>query len=118
MFTILSQIFVYQEVHGWSCTPANAMVHKAGHLHLIDWGNTIQLAGKILPVLNYLKGALVASPDLMTDALIAICTDPRRPLPGATKSVPLWCARWTRKASSPCLTTLPGCCIGKAPKAG
>jgi hypothetical protein len=43
---------------------------------LIDWGNTIQLAGKMVPVLNYLKGALVANPDMMTDALIAICTDP------------------------------------------
>ena len=75
LFTILSQIFVYQEVHG-DLHPGNVMVDKAGRLHLIDWGNTIQLAGKMLPVLNYLKGALVASPDLMTDALIAICTDP------------------------------------------
>lgn len=75
LFTILSQIFVYQEVHG-DLHPGNVMVDKAGRLHLIDWGNTIQLAGKMLPVLNYLKGALVANPDLMTDALIAICTDP------------------------------------------
>jgi len=76
LFTILSQIFVYQEVHG-DLHPGNVMVDKAGRLHLIDWGNTIQLAGKMLPVLNYLKGALVANPDLMTDALIAICTDPQ-----------------------------------------
>ncbi len=75
LFTILSQIFVYQEVHG-DLHPGNVMVDKAGRLHLIDWGNTIQLAGKMVPVLNYLKGALVANPDLMTDALIAICTDP------------------------------------------
>ncbi|MDO8286241.1 MAG: AarF/ABC1/UbiB kinase family protein [Rhodoferax sp.] len=75
LFTILSQIFVYQEVHG-DLHPGNVMVDKAGRLHVIDWGNTIQLAGKMLPVLNYLKGALVANPDLMTDALIAICTDP------------------------------------------
>ena len=57
--------------------PGNVMVDRAGRLHLIDWGNTIQLAGKMLPVLNYLKGALVANPDMMTDALIAICTDPQ-----------------------------------------
>lgn len=75
LFTILSQIFVYQEVHG-DLHPGNVMVDKAGRLHLIDWGNTIQLAGKMVPVLNYLKGALVADPDRMTDALIAICTDP------------------------------------------
>lgn len=75
LFTILTQIFVYQEVHG-DLHPGNVMVDKAGRLHLIDWGNTIQLAGKMVPVLNYLKGALVANPDMMTDALIAICTDP------------------------------------------
>jgi ubiquinone biosynthesis protein len=75
LFTILSQIFVFQEVHG-DLHPGNVMVDKDGMLHLIDWGNTIQLAGKILPVLNYLKGALVANPDMITDALIAISTDP------------------------------------------
>ena len=75
LFTILSQIFVYQEVHG-DLHPGNVMVDKDGRLHLIDWGNTIQLAGKILPVFNYLKGALVANPDAITDALIAISTDP------------------------------------------
>lgn len=75
LFTILTQIFVYQEVHG-DLHPGNVMVDKARRLHLIDWGNTIQLAGKMVPVLNYLKGALVANPDMMTDALIAICTDP------------------------------------------
>lgn len=75
LFTILSQIFVFQEVHG-DLHPGNVMVDKDGRLHLIDWGNTIQLAGKMLPVLHYLKGALVANPDMLTDALIAICTDP------------------------------------------
>lgn len=75
LFTILSQIFVYQEVHG-DLHPGNVMVDKEGRLHLIDWGNTIQLAGKMVPVLNYLKGALVANPDMLTDSLIAICTDP------------------------------------------
>ena len=75
LFTILSQIFVFQEIHG-DLHPGNVMVDKEGRLHLIDWGNTIQLAGKILPVLNYLKGAAVANPDAITDALIAISTDP------------------------------------------
>lgn len=75
LFTILSQIFVFQEVHG-DLHPGNVMVDKDSRLHLIDWGNTIQLAGKMLPVLNYLKGALVANPDALTDSLIAICTDP------------------------------------------
>lgn len=75
LFTILSQIFVFQEVHG-DLHPGNVMVDKDSRLHLIDWGNTIPLAGKMLPVLNYLKGALMANPDMLTDSLIAICTDP------------------------------------------
>lgn len=76
LFTIMSQIFVHQEVHG-DLHPGNVMVDKDGRLHLIDWGNTVQLAGKVAPVLTYLKGALAADPDAMTDALIAICTDPQ-----------------------------------------
>lgn len=75
LFTILSQIFAFQEVHG-DLHPGNVMVDKDSRLHLIDWGNTIQLAGKMGPVINYLKGALVANPDMLTDSLIAICTDP------------------------------------------
>jgi ubiquinone biosynthesis protein len=75
LFTILSQIFVYQEIHG-DLHPGNVMVDKDGKLHLIDWGNTVQLAGKMMPVLHYLKGALIADADMLTDALIAICTDP------------------------------------------
>jgi ubiquinone biosynthesis protein len=75
LFTILTQIFVYQELHG-DLHPGNVMVDKDGKLHLIDWGNTIQLAGKILPVLSYLKGALVADPDALTESLIDISTEP------------------------------------------
>ncbi len=75
LFTILSQIFIYQEVHG-DLHPGNVMVDKDNRLHLIDWGNTIQLAGKVAPILSYLKGALVADPDALTDALIAISNDP------------------------------------------
>jgi ubiquinone biosynthesis protein len=75
LFTILSQLFVYQELHG-DLHPGNVMVDRAGRLHLIDWGNTVQLAGKVKPVLDYLKGALVADADLLTDALIAISTEP------------------------------------------
>jgi hypothetical protein len=56
------------------------MVDRGGRLHLIDWGNTVQLAGKVMPVLDYLKGALVADADLLTDALIAISTEPEAAL--------------------------------------
>ena len=75
MFTVLSQVFIHQEVHG-DLHPGNVMVDGAGMLHLIDWGNTVQLAGKVAPVWHYLRGALSADPDVVTDALIAICTDP------------------------------------------
>jgi len=75
MFTVLSQVFIHQEVHG-DLHPGNVMVDATGMLHLIDWGNTVQLAGKVAPVWHYLRGALSADPDVVTDALIAICTDP------------------------------------------
>jgi ubiquinone biosynthesis protein len=76
LFTILTQVFIHQELHG-DLHPGNVMVDKDGRLHLIDWGNTVQLAGKVGPVLRYLKGALAADPDAVTDALIALCTDPQ-----------------------------------------
>ncbi|MGL6112995.1 MAG: AarF/UbiB family protein [Rubrivivax sp.] len=75
MFTVLSQVFIHQEVHG-DLHPGNVMVDAAGTLHLIDWGNTVQLAGKVAPVWRYLRGALTADADAVTDALIAICTEP------------------------------------------
>ena len=74
-FAVLSQVFIHQEVHG-DLHPGNVMVDAAGTLHLIDWGNTVQLAGKVAPVWRYLRGALTADADAVTDALIAICTDP------------------------------------------
>ncbi len=75
LFAVMSQIFIYQEVHG-DLHPGNVMVDKDRRLHLVDWGNTIQLAGKMGPVVRYLRGALVADPDALTDSLIAISTDP------------------------------------------
>ena len=75
LYIILTQIFVYQEIHG-DLHPGNVMVDKNGHIHIIDWGNTIHLAGKVAPILSYIKGAMVADPDAMTDALISISTDP------------------------------------------
>lgn len=75
LYVILTQIFVYQEVHG-DLHPGNVMVDKNGHIHIIDWGNTIHLAGKVAPILNYIKGAMAADPDAMTDSLISISTDP------------------------------------------
>jgi predicted unusual protein kinase regulating ubiquinone biosynthesis (AarF/ABC1/UbiB family) len=106
LFTILSQLFVYQELHG-DLHPGNVMVDRAGRLHLIDWGNTVQLAGKVKPVLDYLKGALVADADLLTDALIAISTEPeaaqaRR----AARSARRWRARAAEEADPPAVLHL------------
>ncbi len=75
LHTLLSQVVLHQEVHG-DLHPGNVMVDGAGRLHLIDWGNTVQLHGRLPPVWRYLKGALRADPDMVTDALIALCTDP------------------------------------------
>jgi ubiquinone biosynthesis protein len=75
LFSVLCQVLVHREVHG-DLHPGNVMVDADGMLHLIDWGNTVQLAGKLTPLLRYLRGALVADADAVTDALIAICTAP------------------------------------------
>ena len=75
LFSVLAQVFVHQEVHG-DLHPGNVMVDGDGRLHLIDWGNTVQLAGKVAPLGHYLRGALTADADALTDALIAVCTEP------------------------------------------
>ena len=75
LFALFSQVFVHQEVHG-DLHPGNVMVDAELRLHLIDWGNTVALAGKVAPVGRYLRGALTADADLLADALIALCTDP------------------------------------------
>jgi ubiquinone biosynthesis protein len=118
LFTILSQLFVYQELHG-DLHPGNVMVDRAGRLHLIDWGNTVQLAGKVKPVLDYLKGALVADADLLTDALIAISTEPEAARwRAAARSARRWRARCRRSRSARCPTPSPGPCTAKGPTAG
>ncbi|HMO48094.1 MAG TPA: AarF/UbiB family protein [Rubrivivax sp.] len=75
LVSILSQVFMHQELHG-DLHPGNVMVDAAGTLHLIDWGNTVQLAGKVAPVGRYLRGALAGDAGAVADALIAVCTDP------------------------------------------
>ena len=74
LYTVLCQVFVHHELHG-DLHPGNVMVDGDGRLHVIDWGNSVQLSGKLAPVLSYLKGALAADPDALADALIVISTD-------------------------------------------
>jgi ubiquinone biosynthesis protein len=74
LYTVLSQLFVHHEIHG-DLHPGNVMVDGDGRLHLIDWGNSVELAGKLAPVLNYLRGALTADADALTDALVVLSTD-------------------------------------------
>lgn len=75
IYVVLSQVLVHREIHG-DLHPCNVMVDAAGRLHLIDWGNLVELAGKFAPVLNYLRAALAGDPDALTDALILVSTDP------------------------------------------
>jgi predicted unusual protein kinase regulating ubiquinone biosynthesis (AarF/ABC1/UbiB family) len=75
LYTVLSHIFVHQEIHG-DLHPGNIMIGSDGALYLIDWGNTVALDGKWPAVWDYLAGAVLADPDLLTDALINISTQP------------------------------------------
>lgn len=74
IYTILHQAVVYQEIHG-DMHPGNIMIDDDGELHLIDWGNAINLRGKWRPVWQYVSAALIADPELLADALIEMSTD-------------------------------------------
>jgi ubiquinone biosynthesis protein len=75
LYTVLYHVFFYGECHG-DLHPGNIMVDGNGDLYLIDWGNSVQLAGKWPPVWRYLVGAVLADPDRLADALIEISTQP------------------------------------------
>jgi ubiquinone biosynthesis protein len=82
LYTLFNHVFVYNELHG-DLHPGNIMVGQHGDLHLIDWGNVVQLEGLWAPVWRYLLGAVLADTDILTDALLAMSTetqadDPRR----------------------------------------
>ena len=44
LYTVLQHIFLYHELHG-DLHPGNVMIGSDGTLHLIDWGNVVQLEG-------------------------------------------------------------------------
>jgi predicted unusual protein kinase regulating ubiquinone biosynthesis (AarF/ABC1/UbiB family) len=75
LYTVLYHAFAYREMHG-DLHPGNLMIGGDGSLHLIDWGNVIDLNGKWGPVWDYLAGAILADTGLLTDALIRISTQP------------------------------------------
>lgn len=74
IYTIMQHAVVYQEIHG-DLHPGNIMVDDDGELHLIDWGNAINLQGKWRPVWQYVSAALAADSELLADALIEMSTD-------------------------------------------
>ena len=75
LYTLLSHIFVYDEMHG-DLHPGNIMVGSNRSLYLIDWGNTVRLDGKWAVMWRYLTGAILGDPELLTEALIEISTQP------------------------------------------
>jgi predicted unusual protein kinase regulating ubiquinone biosynthesis (AarF/ABC1/UbiB family) len=75
LYAVMTQVLVHRELHG-DLHPGNVMVDARGRLHLIDWGNSIGLVGKFVPVTTYLRAALTADPDALTDALILVSVDP------------------------------------------
>lgn len=75
IYTVLHHAIVYQEMHG-DLHPGNIMVSDDDdQLYLIDWGNVIDLHGKWRPVWEYVSSALIAEPEGLADALIAMSTD-------------------------------------------
>lgn len=77
LYTIVSHVFVYNELHG-DLHPGNIMVGSDGDLHLIDWGNVIQLEGMWSLAWDYLAGAVLANTDLLTDTLVRMSVNPEQ----------------------------------------
>jgi ubiquinone biosynthesis protein len=75
LYTILSHLVLYGELHG-DLHPGNIMLDEDGELHLIDWGNVIQVRGKWRLVGEYLTGALLADTGRLTDALVQMSVRP------------------------------------------
>jgi ubiquinone biosynthesis protein len=75
LYTVLNHVFVHGEIHG-DLHPGNIMIGSDGALYLIDWGSTVPLDGKWPIVWRYLTGAVLADPDLLTQALVDISTQP------------------------------------------
>jgi len=75
LHTVLLQAVQARKIHG-DLHPGNILVDGNGKLHLIDWGNTIDLERKILPLLRYVQGVLLADRDRIARALVAISSDP------------------------------------------
>lgn len=75
LYTIINHMFVYNELHG-DLHPGNIMVGSDGDLHLIDWGNVVQLEGLWGPVWHYLVGAILADTEVLTDTLVSMSTEP------------------------------------------
>jgi len=76
LYSIMQHILIYQEFHG-DLHPGNIMVTPEGELFLIDWGNTVDMAGKWALVWEYLAGVIRADVDQLADALIAMSTQPK-----------------------------------------
>ncbi len=72
---VLCQALLDRELHG-DLHAGNVLVGGDGRLHLIDWGNTVALDGRVAPVARWLLGALAADAEAMTEAVIALCTAP------------------------------------------
>ena len=75
LYAVLNHLFVYNEIHG-DLHPGNVMIGSDGALHLIDWGNVVQLEGKLGPVWNYLVAAVLADTSLIADSLVRMSTQP------------------------------------------
>lgn len=77
IFAVLSHAFVHGELHG-DLHPGNVMVAADGTLHLIDWGNVVNLQGQWGLIWDYLAAALLADTGLLADTLIGMSTEPEQ----------------------------------------
>lgn len=74
LHTVISHLFVYQEFHG-DLHPGNILVANTDELHLIDWGNTVDISGIWKPALKYLQAVLAGDTEAIIDAIVELGTD-------------------------------------------
>jgi len=75
LHTVISHLVIYQEFHG-DLHPGNILVANQEDLYLIDWGNTVDISTIWRPALKYLQAVLAGDAGAITEAVIALGSDP------------------------------------------
>ena len=77
LHTMISHLLVYREFHG-DLHPGNILVAQPQQLHLIDWGNTVDISQIWRPAFNYMQAVLMGDAQAITEAMIELSSEPEK----------------------------------------